>query len=197
MDHRLDDKTLDELDELEDDEEDEFLASYRAKRMQELKSFTNRAKFGLVQPLSKPDFVREVTEASEKDWVFIHLFKDSFGFLYFQELSNGASLPLSKLLAARFEEFAHKYPTIKCLKIPGDQCIEHYPEKNMPTLLVYGPNTFRDQLVGLADLGGRNCKVQGQATLYLHKSNESIDLENYALSIDALSKEDFVAAEEL
>ena len=52
--------------------------------MQELKSFTNRAKFGSVQPLSKPDFVREVTEASEKDWVFIHLFKDSYVLNYFQ-----------------------------------------------------------------------------------------------------------------
>ena len=51
---------------------------------------------------------------------------------------------------------------LKILKIPGDQCIEGYPDWLMPTLLVYGPKEYRSQLVGLAELGGNNTKVPGK-----------------------------------
>jgi hypothetical protein len=74
--NRLEEKLLDELDDVEDIEDEDFLNQYRQKRMEELKSFQHEGRFGGVQPLSKPDFVREVTEASEKVWVFVHLFKD-------------------------------------------------------------------------------------------------------------------------
>jgi hypothetical protein len=71
------------------------------------------------------------------------------------------SLPQCKLLAAVLNDFAKKYPTLKILKIPGDQCIEGYPDRLMPTILVYGPKGFRSQVVGLADLGGNNTRVSG------------------------------------
>ena len=58
-------------------------------------------------------------------------------------------------------DFAVKYPMLKIRKIPGDQCIEGYPDRLMPTLLVYGPNEYRSQLVGLAELGGNNTRVPG------------------------------------
>jgi hypothetical protein len=51
---------------------------------------------------------------------------------------------------------------LKILKIPGDQCIEGYPDRLMPTLLVYGPKEYRSQLVGLAELGGNNTRVPGK-----------------------------------
>ena len=56
---------------------------------------------------------------------------------------------------------------LKILKIPGDQCIEGYPDRLMPTLLVYGPNEFRSQVVGLAELGGNNTRVPGMTTMRL------------------------------
>jgi hypothetical protein len=71
------------------------------------------------------------------------------------------SIPQCKLLAAVLGDFAKKYPMLKILKIPGDQCIEGYPDRLMPTLLVYGPKEYRSQLVGLAELGGNNTKVPG------------------------------------
>lgn len=64
-------------------------------------------------------------------------------------------------------DFAKKYPMLKILKIPGDQCIEGYPDRLMPTLLVYGPNEFRSQVVGLAELGGNNTRVPGMTTMRL------------------------------
>ncbi len=62
-------------------------------------------------------------------------------------------------------DFAKKYPMLKILKIPGDQCIEGYPDRLMPTILVYGPKEFRSQVVGLAELGGNNTKVPGLTTM--------------------------------
>jgi hypothetical protein len=44
--------------------------------MQEIREFQSKSRFGSVEPLTKPDFVKEVTEASESIWVFVHLFKD-------------------------------------------------------------------------------------------------------------------------
>ena len=71
------------------------------------------------------------------------------------------SIPQCKLLAAVLTDFAKKYPMLKILKIPGDQCIEGYPDRLMPTLLVYGPNEYRTQIVGLAELGGNNTRIPG------------------------------------
>ena len=55
---------------------------------------------------------------------------------------------------------------LKILKIQGDQCIENYPDRLMPTILIYGPNDFRTQTVGLAELGGNNTKVQGDCIFF-------------------------------
>jgi hypothetical protein len=44
--------------------------------MKEMNEFQSKSKYGSVEPLSKPDFVKEVTDASETTWVFVHLFKD-------------------------------------------------------------------------------------------------------------------------
>ena len=77
---------------------------------------------------------------------------------------TGNSITQCKLLAAVLTDFAAKYPMLKVLKIPGDQCIEGYPDRNMPTLLVYGPNQFRAQIIGLAEFGGNNTRVPGALT---------------------------------
>jgi hypothetical protein len=87
-------------------------------------------------------------------------------------------------LAAVLTDFAKKYPTLKVLKIPGDQCIEGYPDRLMPTILVYGPNQFRSQVVGLADLGGNNTRVSGMS----FHDFAYVDLERYAEKIGALTK---------
>jgi len=60
---------------------------------------------------------------------------------------------------------------LKILKIPGDQCIEGYPDKLMPTILVYGPKEYRSQVVGLAEIGGNQVTVKGNLQEVCH-SNE-------------------------
>ncbi|KAF9994098.1 Phosducin-like protein 2 [Modicella reniformis] len=52
----------------------------------------------------------------------------------------------------------------KFVKIIGDQCIPNYPDRNLPTLLIYGDGDMKTQLVGAGQLGGMNMKPEGKHT---------------------------------
>ncbi|KNE61877.1 hypothetical protein AMAG_07149 [Allomyces macrogynus ATCC 38327] len=144
---KLANASLDELDELEDDEDDRVLEMYRRKRVLEMQEAASRRRFGEVIQISKPDFVREVTEASKDVWVVVHLFKDG--------------IPACRLINAILATLAPKHAETKFLKIVGDQCIPGYPDRNMPTLVVYGHGEMKFQLVGIQSFpGGQGCRVQ-------------------------------------
>ena len=134
-DSRLDDLELDELDELEDDEDDLVVQEYRARRMQEMQETAQRSVFGTLIPISKAEYTREVTEASEKHWVFVFLYKDY--------------LSASKKMRPIMAEFARRYGSIKVCAIVADQAIEGYPDQAVPTILVYHKNDMKEQFVGL------------------------------------------------
>lgn len=51
-------------------------------------------------------------------------------------------------------ELAERYPATKFLKIRGAECIQGYPEANMPTLLLYTNGKCQQTLVGLERFGG-------------------------------------------
>lgn len=134
-DSRLDDLELDELDELEDEEDDAVIQEYKARRMKEMQATIHRSVFGSLIPLSKSEYTREVTEASEKHWIFVLLFKDY--------------LPASKRLKPIMAEFAQRYGSIKVCAIVSDQAIENYPDHVVPTILVYHEGNMKEQFVGL------------------------------------------------
>lgn len=48
----------------------------RHKRMMEMQAQAAKEKYGEVKEISKPDFIREVTEASKECYVVVHLYKD-------------------------------------------------------------------------------------------------------------------------
>ncbi|CAG8434496.1 10534_t:CDS:2 [Funneliformis caledonium] len=158
QDKHLEDKTLDELDELEDEEDDRVLMEYRQKRIAEMKVEASGEKFGQVIHISKPDFIKEVTEASKEVWVVVHLFNEP--------------IPECKLMNRHLSTLAEKYKAIKFVKIIGDQCIPNYPDRNLPTLLIYGYGDLKVQLVGISQLGGMNVTPQA--------------LENYLISIGVI-----------
>lgn len=139
--NRLEDKDLDELDALEDEEDEDFLASYRAKRMAEINALATASKYGQVYPLQKVDYEREVTEASKEAFVFVHL------------TGEGGNVE-SRVLGERFREAAEKFGEVKFCSIRANMCIEGYPDKNCPTILVYGDGDIKRQIVTLRELGG-------------------------------------------
>lgn len=133
---------MDELDELEDEEDEEFLEQYRQKRMKELSALTQRSIHGSVYPISKPEYSREVTEASSKGPVFVNL------------TSPSSSNVESRVLSQLWRQAAQEYGDVKFCEIRANQAIESYPDRNCPTILVYKNGEIVKQEVTLMRLGG-------------------------------------------
>jgi hypothetical protein len=140
--NRLEGKDLDELDELEDEEDEDFLDSYRQKRMHELSSIQTASVYGQVYPISKPDWSKEVTEESAKVFVFVLL------------TSSSGTNTESQLMMQLWRQLATKFGDVKFCQIQGNLCIEGYPDRNTPTVLVYKDGDIRKQLVTLRELKG-------------------------------------------
>ncbi|KAL4980369.1 thioredoxin-like protein [Aspergillus desertorum] len=162
--NRLEDKDLDELDELEDVEDEAFLNQYRQKRLVELSSITQSSVHNQVYGLQKPDFTREVTEASKSCFVCVNLTSSS---------SNNVE---SRLLSELWRRLAVKYGDIKFCEMRGNMCIEGYPDRNTPTILVYKDGEIVKQFVTLMALRGTGTRVD--------------DLENMLIEVGALRESD-------
>lgn len=132
------------------------------KRMQEMQRIASKEKYGDVRQISKPDFVKEVTEASKECSVIVHLFQDA--------------IPACKLMSRHLSELAQRYKAVKFLKIVADQCIPNYPDRNVPTLLVYVDGDIRANMVGAVLFGGMKMTVESK---WLHK-DETMRLLNDA-----------------
>jgi len=140
--NRLEGKDLDELDELEDLEDENFLEKYRQQRVQELASLTKKAVHGTVYPISKPEFVKEVTEASIDGPVLVNL-------------TSGLGTNVeSRILTELWRKAAREYGEVKFCEIRGDMAIEGYPDRNCPTILVYDKGDIVKQVVTLVLMGG-------------------------------------------
>lgn len=161
---RLDDKDLDELHELEDEEDEAFLESYRRQRLEELSKLRKVAVHGQVYPLQKPDYARDVTDASSKYFVFVHLAS-----------SLGTNVE-SRVLTLVWRQLATKYEDVKFCQIRADLCIENYPEKNTPTILVYRNGEIKRQIVTLRELNGPRTGLR--------------DLERILVDVGAISEND-------
>ncbi len=140
--NRLEGKDLDELDALEDLEDENFLEQYRQQRVQELASLTKKAVHGTVYPISKPDYSREVTEASKNGPVLVNL-------------TSGLGTNVeSRVLTELWRQAAREYGEVKFCEIRGDMAIEGYPDRNCPTILVYDKGDIVKQVVTLMTMGG-------------------------------------------
>ncbi|KAJ5103784.1 hypothetical protein N7532_004313 [Penicillium argentinense] len=161
--NRLEDKDIDELDALEDEEDEDFLQQYRQKRLAELSTLQQTSLFNQVYPLQKVDYAREVTEASNSAFVLVNL------------TSQGANVE-SRVLTELWRQLATKFGDIKFCEIRADMCIEGYPEKNTPTILVYKDTEIKRQLITLRELNGPRTKVE--------------DLEKLLVDLGALKESD-------
>jgi hypothetical protein len=147
--NRLEGKELDELAELEDDEDEDFLDSYRQKRMNEIAHLVNASVYNQVYAVQKPEWSVEVTEESKKAWVLVLLTS-----------SSGTNVE-SRLLIEVWRELARKFGEVKFCQIQGDLCIEGYPDRNCPTVLVYKDGDVKRQIVTLKELRGEQTKTEG------------------------------------
>jgi len=146
--NRLEGKDLDELAELEDEEDEDFLESYRQKRMAELSTLNAKSVYNQVYPLQKVDWSREVTDESAKAFVLVLLTS-----------SHGANTE-SRILIDIWRELACKFGDVKFCQIRGDLCIDGYPDRNTPTIIIYKDGDIKKQIVTLRELQGPQTKIQ-------------------------------------
>ncbi|KAF2477257.1 uncharacterized protein BDR25DRAFT_331044 [Lindgomyces ingoldianus] len=140
--NRLEGKDLDELAELEDEEDEEFLEHYRNKRFQELSTINVASVYNQVFHIQKPDYSKDVAEASNKAHILVFLTS-----------SQGTNVE-SRVLTEIWRDLARRFGDIKFCQIRADMCIEGYPEKNTPTILIYKDGDIKKQLVTLRELRG-------------------------------------------
>ncbi|KAK4250893.1 thioredoxin-like protein [Corynascus novoguineensis] len=140
--NRLEGKDLSDLSDLEDEEDEAFLEQYRQKRMQELSALQQKSVHGSVYPISKPDYAREVTEASQNGPVLVNL-----------SSPQGSNVE-SRVLSNLWRQAAQEYGDVKFCEMRADKAIEGYPERNCPTILVYDKGDIVKQIVTLATVGG-------------------------------------------
>ena len=141
----LENKNLKQIDKLANESEeysdDRILEEYRKKRIEALQQQKKNAKFGNgVKHIKKSDFVREVTDASQNNWVVLHLFKDPHDEC---TVLNNCLNPLSK-----------KFPNVSFLRIVSTECVENFPDRNLPCLIMYNKGEMQHQTVGLSSFGG-------------------------------------------
>jgi len=146
--NRLEGKDLDELAELEDDEDDDFLEVYRQKRMAELSTITTASVYNQVYHIQKPDYSTDVTEASHKAHILVLL------------VSSQGTNTESRVLIEIWRELSKKFGDVKFCQMRADLCIEGYPDRNTPTVLVYRDGDIKRQLVTLRELNGPRTGVQ-------------------------------------
>jgi len=141
--NRLEGKDLSDLSDLEDDEDETFLEQYRQKRMQELAALQTKSVHGAVYPISKPEYARAVTEASQSGGpVLVNLTS-----------AQGGNVE-SRVLSQLWRQAAQEYGDVKFCEMRADKAIEGYPERNCPTILVYDKGDIVKQVVTLATVGG-------------------------------------------
>ena len=131
-----------------DDGEDDALRQIRERRLEEIK---RGGRFGTIEPLAVADFVSQVNKAGEGVAVVVLLVKPR----------HYASAYMLTLL----EKLAKKFADVKFLQILYSDCIPGYPEKNLPTLLVYRDDDLLQQFVGLSHFGGSSYGIDGVCVL--------------------------------
>jgi hypothetical protein len=108
----------------------------------ELSILQKKSVYGQVFPLQKPDYSRDVTEESSKAFVLVNLTS-----------SLGTNVE-SRVLTELWRQLAVKFGDIKFCEIRANLCIEGYPERNTPTILIYKDGEIKKQLVTLQQLNG-------------------------------------------
>ena len=116
--------------------------------MTELSHISAASVFNQVYHVQKPDYSRDVTDASHKAWVLVLL------------TSSTGTNTESRVAAESWSLLAQTFGDVKFCQMRADLCIEGYPDRNTPTVLVYRDADIKRQVVTLRELNGPRTKVQ-------------------------------------
>merc|ERR1711977_466519 len=143
-------KTLDELDELlEDDDDCEAAAMerYREARLAEMKEAEAKRKHNGLTHVTAQDYMAEVTNADIGTVVILHLYQEY--------------VPECVRLNEVMNELSWKHKEVKWCKIKSTDANADYPDKALPTLLIYKDGQVLDRVVSLKTNGGKPVTADG------------------------------------
>ena len=144
----------DENDDEEDEEEEEFMKSYREKRISEMlmqkeekdekEEKNNNFQRNEYMHVSHEQWTKEVTEVSRSHPVLVLLTKEN----------SKACFTLERVM----EDVARTYRTsrTKFRRAEARDIIPNYPERNVPTLILYRNGDVVENIVGIEQFGGMN-----------------------------------------
>lgn len=116
--------------------------------MHELSSITNASIYNQVYHVQKPDYARDVTDASKTAHIFVLL------------TSSSGTNTESRVASEAWTALAPRFGDVKFCQMRADLCIEGYPDKNTPTVLVYRDGDIKRQIVTLRELRGVRTAVE-------------------------------------
>jgi hypothetical protein len=126
--------------------------------MAEMASTTAASVYNQVYHIQKPDYSRDVTEASKTAWVLVLL------------TSSSGTNTESRILIEIWRELAQRFGDVKFCQMRADLCIEGYPDRNTPTVLVYREGDIKRQIVTLGEFGGVRTRSKGMCCFHLGMS---------------------------
>ncbi|KAL7533128.1 hypothetical protein ACHAWF_004352 [Thalassiosira exigua] len=131
----------------EDETDEQFLQTYRRMRINDMKR-GRRQEYGEVIPISRPDWNREVNEASRDGlWAIVNLTRSSTTISSTHDELCDKVEQITNVLADRFVD-------VKFVSIPSTSAIENWPDENLPTLFCYRYGKMQHQLIGIDAMGG-------------------------------------------
>ena len=93
------------------------------------------------------------------------------------------SVPLSQHLRPLLNRLATVHPSTKFLSIPAGMCIPNYPEKNVPTLLIYRNGDVVGNVIAGMGLKGLRTSVRGEL---LHKAEHDAPMPDRTVTLSRL-----------
>lgn len=143
------------FDEEDEEDEEEFMKSYREKRISEMMMMqkeekdekeekNNNFRNEYVMHVSHEQWTKEVTLISHSNPVLVLLTKEN----------SKACYPLERVM----EDVAREYRTsrTKFRRAEARDIIPNYPERNVPTLILYRNGDVVENIVGIEQFGGMN-----------------------------------------
>ena len=143
------------FDEEDEEDEEEFMKSYREKRISEMMMMQKEEKDEkeeknnnflneYVMHVSREQWTKEVTLISHSNPVLVLLTKEN----------SKACFTLERVM----EDVARTYRTsrTKFRRAEARDIIPNYPERNVPTLILYRNGDVVENIVGIEQFGGMN-----------------------------------------
>lgn len=117
------------------DDDDDALAAIRRRRIEELQKQKENDRFGVLRHVDGSDYIKEVTDSSEKNHVVALLIRP------------GHSECETLLNAMR--SIAQRHPAVKFVSMISTEAIPNFPDKHLPCVLIYKDKALQSQVTGI------------------------------------------------